>query len=151
MIIDHVAQLERYIPVLPPLETVVTVLREGKLATLPYGSYHTENPRVRYNLFAYDTEKTQSETYEIHKKEVDVQILLSGRERMDIADANHLILTAEYDPAKDASFAKGRALVSYHADTSTFALFFPGEPHAPNLVDEVPTHVVKVVFKILMD
>jgi len=150
MIIDKLSDLRRYIPSLPALETVCSVLESGILKTQSFGSYKTDNPSVRYNLFTYHKEKTASDIYEIHQKEVDVQILLSGFERMDIASKDGLQTIEEYNPAKDALFSKGNKAVSYHADTTTFALFFPGEPHAPNLVDGKPTEVVKVVFKILV-
>ncbi len=150
MIIDKLSDLGRYVPSLPALETVCTILGSGVLKTQAFGSYKTDNPSVRYNLFTYHTEKTESDIYEIHRKEIDVQILLSGFERMDIASKDGLETVQEYDPAKEAMFSKGRKQVSYHADTTTFALFFTGEPHAPNLVDGQPTEVVKVVFKILV-
>lgn len=150
MIIDKVSDLHRYAPALPALKTVCTILESGVLKNQSFGSYKTDNPAVRYNLFTYHTEKTESDIYEIHRKEVDVQILLSGFERMDIASKDGLEIVQEYDPAKEAMFLKGRRQVSYHADTTTFALFFPGEPHAPNLVDGKPAEVVKVVFKILV-
>ena len=150
MIIDKLSDLRRYIPSLPALETVCSVLESGILKTQSFGSYKTDNPSVRYNLFTYHTEKTASDIYEIHQKEVDVQILLSGFERMDIASKDGLQTIEEYNQAKDALFSKGNKAVSSHADTTTFALFFPGEPHAPNLVDGKPTEVVKVVFKILV-
>ena len=149
MIIDKLSDLQRYIPSLPALETVCSILESGVLKDQSFGSYTTDNPSVRYKLFTYHTEKTESDIYEIHQKEVDVQILLSGFERMDIASKDGLQTVQEYDRAKEAMFSKGRKQVSYHADTTTFALFFPGEPHAPNLVDGKSTEVVKVVFKIL--
>lgn len=89
-------------------------------------------------------------TYEIHEKEVDVQILLSGYELMELADPSSLREKIPYDSLKEASFAKGESCIQYHATSSSFALFFPGEPHACNLVDTQTTDVVKVVFKILM-
>ena len=149
MIIDKLSDLRRYVPALPDLEIVCSILESGVLKNQSFGSYKTDNPKVRYNLFTYHTEKIESDIYEIHRKEVDVQILLSGFERMEIASKDGLETVREYDTDKDALFSKGKKAVSYHADTSTFALFFPGEPHAPNLVDAAPTEVVKVVFKIL--
>jgi YhcH/YjgK/YiaL family protein len=101
-------------------------------------------------LFTYTTATPENLTFELHKKEVDVQILLSGFESMVIADTSSLKETIGYDTSKDASFAEGKQLLTYHATPSTFALFFPGEGHACNLIDEHSTTVVKVVFKILV-
>ncbi|HAP57561.1 MAG TPA: YhcH/YjgK/YiaL family protein, partial [Sphaerochaeta sp.] len=108
MIIDKLSDLRRYIPSLPALETVCSILESGVLKDQSFGSYTTDNPSVRYNLFTYHTEKTESDIYEIHQKEVDVQILLSGFERMDIASKDGLQTVQEYDRAKEAMFSKGR-------------------------------------------
>ncbi len=119
MIIDQLENLSNYIPCLPPLKTVVGILHSGELTQKAFGSYTTDDKRVRYNLFSYTTEQTEPKLYEVHRKE--------------------------------ALFVRGKKLVSYHADTSTFAIFFPSEPHAPNLVDTAPSTVTKVVFKILVE
>lgn len=150
MIIDKLANLKAYVPALPALETVISILDSGVLKTQEFGNYKTDNPSVRYNLFTYQTEKTESDSYEIHRKEADVQVLISGFERMDIASNEIQAVVQEYNPDKDALFAISDKLVSYHADTTTFAIFWPGEPHAPNLIDKESTKVVKVVFKILI-
>lgn len=149
MIIDQLENLGTYVPTLPQLKTVIEVLQSGVLKTQALGNYKTANPSVRYNLFTYQTEKTEADQYEIHRKEIDVQILISGFERMEIAKRTGLEPTTEYIEEKDAFFAKGEKLVSYHAKQESFAIFLPGEPHAPNLVDGVSTTVVKVVFKLL--
>ncbi|MDD3904238.1 MAG: YhcH/YjgK/YiaL family protein [Sphaerochaeta sp.] len=150
MILDQISEMHCYIPTLPALKTVIEILASGKLETQSLGSYKTDDPRVRYNLFTYETTKHEAEEFEIHKKETDVQILLKGQERMDIASREGLETTCAYEESKDAFMAKGKKLLSYHAKNDTFAVFFPGEPHAPNLIDEQPNQVVKVVFKILM-
>jgi YhcH/YjgK/YiaL family protein len=150
MIFDQISNLQRYIPSLSALQTVQDILESGKLPTMECGSYKTDNPKVRYNLFTYRTATPANLTYEIHKKEVDVQILLSGFESMIIADASSLRETNEYDARKDAAFVEGTQLITYHATPSTFALFFPGEGHACNLTDGHVTDVMKVVFKILV-
>ena len=149
MILDQLANLDRYFPILPSLETVSSILKSGVLKTQAFGSYTTQDPRVRYNLFTYTTEKQVADLFEVHHKEIDVQILLSGYERMEIADASTLEVTQPYDEAKDALFGKAQNRVTFHADSSVFALFFPSEPHGPNLIDNKSTTVVKVVFKIL--
>ena len=150
MIIDNLSELPRYISVLPSLETVHSILERNILLTQNYGSYKTDNPTVRYNLFSYTTETEQAKQFEIHKKEIDVQILIQGHERMVIADQESFSPTIAYEQEKDASFGTGKAKVEYRADTSSFALFFPGEPHCCNLIDGSPAVVTKVVFKILV-
>jgi YhcH/YjgK/YiaL family protein len=151
MIIDQISELYRYVSVLPGLGNVVEILQSGILDSCELGQYTTKDKRVRYNVFTYETQKDQAEEFEIHRKEADVQILLQGSERMDVAKRTVLTETKAYDEKKDALMASGSSLVSYHAANDTFALFLPGEPHAPNLTDKTPSTVKKVVFKILVD
>ena len=149
MIIDTLSELKRYIPVVGDLQTVQKILDSHTLLDQDYGSYATDNPKVRYNLFSYTTEEKQAKQFEIHARELDVQILLIGYERMAVADPEKVETVVAYDEQKDARFVLGRTMTEYHADPTHFALFFPGEPHCCNLVDETPVEVVKVVFKIL--
>lgn len=150
MILDQLSQMKNYVSTLPALQHVIDILESGKLETMELGSYTTEHKNLRYNLFTYKTEKTEASEYEVHRKEADVQVLLKGHERMDIASREMLTATTAYDDEKDFFMAKGEKLLSYHAKPESFVVFFPGEPHAPNLVDETSSQVVKVVFKILM-
>jgi YhcH/YjgK/YiaL family protein len=151
MIIDQLSELSRYVTVLPGLEKVVEIVKSGVLDSIELGQYKTEDPRVRYNVFTYETKNDFSDEYEIHRKEADVQILLSGREKMEVSPRTPLVETQAYSEAKDVSFASGQTLVTYHAANDTFALYFPGEPHAPNLTDKTPSTIKKIVFKVLFD
>ncbi len=150
MIIDRIENLSRYALLLPQLNTIISLIEGGTLHTLPLGSYTTDDPSLRYVIMRYETVLEEPELYEIHRRDADVQILLSGRERMDVADREGFVTTVEYDQSKDALFGTGRKTVSYHADTSHFVLFFAGEPHAPNLIDSEERAVKKVVFKIIV-
>ncbi len=150
MILDQISQMKNYVSTLPALQHVIDILESGKLDSLALGSYTTDQKNLRYNLFTYKTEKTEATQYEVHRKEADVQILLKGHERMDIASRSLLTAATAYDDAKDFFMAKGEKQLSYHAKQDSFVVFFPGEAHAPNLVDESSSQVLKVVFKILM-
>lgn len=150
MILDQISQMKNYVSILPALQQVIDILESGKLDTMELGNYTTDQKNLRYNLFTYKTEKTKAIEYEVHRKEVDVQILLKGHERMDIASRDNLTATTVYDAEKDFFMAKGEKMLTYHAKEGDFAVFFPGEPHAPSLADENPSQVVKVVFKILI-
>ncbi len=150
MILDQISQMKEYATTLPALQQVIDILKSGKLEDLEPGNYTTDQKNLRYNLFTYKTEKTEASEYEVHRKEVDVQILLAGHERMHVASRDGLTATKAYDDEKDFFMAKGEKLLSYHATQDSFVVFFPGEPHAPNFIDGTPSQVVKVVFKILL-
>jgi len=149
MIIDRLENLAKYTPALPQLQHVVSILESGALLDLSLGSYATDDPSLRYTIMSYETELAEMKAYEIHRRDADVQILLAGRERMDVADSESFVPTGEYSAERDIVFGDGHKIASYHANPSLFVIFFPGEPHAPNLADGEGREVKKVVFKII--
>lgn len=148
MIIDRLENLPLYIPVLPQLRDVAAILKSDGFDALPLGSHTTDDPTLRYNIMRYETSSKEAERYEVHRREADVQFILTGRERMDAAAKEGFVTTEAYDEAKDAFFGTGQRIASYHADPGHFVIFFPGEPHAPSLIDEESRAVKKVVFKV---
>lgn len=147
MIIDSLSNLGRYIPTVPALRLVREILQEDLLSK-DLGSYKTSDPNLRYIIMTYRTEKEEADLYEVHRKETDVQILLQGTEVMEIGSRESFRETVAYDEVKDAAFGPADSILTYRADNDHFTLFFPGEPHAPNLIDKEQQHIIKVVFKI---
>jgi YhcH/YjgK/YiaL family protein len=149
MIIDTISNMAKYITVVPGLKTVITVIEGGTLPGIADGKYTTDNPAVRYNVMSYATKNENPGEYEVHRKEIDVQIILKGIERIDLVWPAPVGVTKAYNEDTDALFVTGEQALTYHGTDKTFALFFPGEPHAPSLADGVSADVKKVVFKIL--
>jgi len=148
MIIDSLANLSKYTRSVPHLDTVLAVLKKGLLDDAVVGSYSTDDGAVRYVVSAYDTHEKGVHGYEVHHREADVQLLLFGHEVMDVASSPSLSKRSEYDSSCDAQFFDGKLLTTYHADTSTFVIFFPGEAHEPCISDGQVSSIRKVVFKI---
>ena len=150
MIIDRIENLAKYIPALPQLEEVVAILESGAPFDSPLGLYTSDGSSLRYTIMSYEAEAVEERPYEIHRRDADVQILLAGRERMDVADSESFVPTGEYSAERDIVFGSGQKIASYHADPSLFVIFFPGEPHAPNIAVGDDRDVKKVVFKIIV-
>ncbi len=151
MILDSLAAIDTYITAFPQLQTVKRILASGLLKDAEPGSYRTDDPSVRYNINAYTTHEKGLAGYEVHHREADVQIILSGKELIDIADASSMKERSPYDSAKDAQFFDGEKLLRYTAFPGTFAVFLPGEAHEPCIISGRPLSVRKVVFKLLMN
>ncbi|MFA6775889.1 MAG: YhcH/YjgK/YiaL family protein [Sphaerochaetaceae bacterium] len=148
MIIDRTEQMGRYTTVLPALSSVIKIIQSGTLDDSRPGTYATDNPLVHYIISSYTTKLLKAEKWEVHHKECDVQILLSGKEAMDCAWASPVTVISPYNETIDAEFIAGTTATMLHAIVGTFVIFFPGEPHSPCLVDEKPSVIKKVVFKI---
>lgn len=150
MIIDVLDNMERYINAVPNLKKVLEIISRTDFHTIPDGQYTTDNPNVRYNVFSYATDVMFSEKAEFHNKEIDVQILVDGNEKMDLSPVCIGRELVPYSEEKEAGFVQNIGIVSYMATSGFFALFFPGEPHATSLRLEKPSNVKKVVFKLLV-
>jgi len=85
----------------------------------------TDNPSVRYSISTYRTHIKGEKGYEVHHRETDVQVVLSGHEAVD-----------------------GDLPVRCCARPGYFMVFFPGEAHEPGLTSDIQDSVKKAVFKI---
>lgn len=107
-----------------------------------------ESDRFFSNLHAYDTRALQDCRWETHRHTIDLQVVLAGGEWIEILPESPLL--------EDGSYQLEKEVQKYHAADSSsrihlvpgrFAVFFPGEPHRPQISDGVNTGVRKVVFK----
>ncbi|MDR1058129.1 MAG: YhcH/YjgK/YiaL family protein [Treponema sp.] len=150
MIFDSISHMSLYVPVIPGLKKVKEIIDSGALEAAAPGSYKTDDPSVRYNVMSTTTKDEEPREFEIHKKEIDVQIVLRGSEKMKTLWREPVRETKSYDGEKDFSMAGGTPGLTYHARNDTFAVFFPGEPHMANMADGKVTENLKVVFKVLV-
>jgi len=90
--------------------------------------------------------------FESHRKYIDVQVIVTGEELMEVEDIARLSATAAYNPERD--------LIKY-ADTSVgsvlrmragdVAVFFPEDGHMPSLHWRGTGNVHKTVVKVPVD
>lgn len=101
---------------------------------------------VYVNVMEYEPKSAEDAVFETHELYADLQLILSGEEYMGYAALGDLSQKSEYDKEKDIAFWTGKAaLLPLRA--GEFAMFYPGEPHAPSLKKSAGK-VKKAVFKI---
>lgn len=147
MIFDSIEKLPLYEKSFPSLKTVEKILSEENLLEKQPGSYTTSDKNCRYNICEYNTVEGEKD-FEIHKKEADVQIMLSGEEYMTAPERTLAEKAGPYDEEKDIHFVGGNEIIKYKGKPGYFAIFFPGEPHAPGIAINKTISAKKVVFKI---
>ncbi len=121
----------------------------------------SETPCVRYeldektyvNIETYSTKSVFSAKYEYHKKFIDIQLLLSGEEKIYYKPVNDITKPQPFNEEKDIGFFD--ELIDYKTadfvklDCSNFMLIFPHEAHAPQIESEnTPIRVKKAVVKL---
>ena len=105
------------------------------------------------NLYAtvseYLSKNEETAKFEAHRKYVDIQYVIAGKELMNIAPITTVkeVLTP-YDATKDIEFIKVDKIINYKASPANFFIFFPSDAHRPGLKDGVNSSVRKLVVKL---
>lgn len=100
----------------------------------------------------YNTKTQEELKYESHKKYIDLQYLISGREYMGLVfDRSILKVVEPYTDEKDYELYAPAYGDLHLADSSKFFIFFPEDNHMPCIQVGEPQEVKKLVFKIKID
>lgn len=149
MIYDHIPNIALYKGLSPNIALGLDFLKQMKPDTA-VGTYQI-NHRVKVIVSEYETKTENEYGYEAHKKNIDIQYLLFGEERIACLPIERMVETEPYNEEKDAAF--------YSSDLNLqpsylsllpgyFAIFFPQDGHMPQLSVDKPMKVKKVVIKV---
>jgi biofilm protein TabA len=99
---------------------------------------------------SYQTQPFTALQFETHRKYIDIQAVLHGRERILIAPRSELVVDKAYDANKDVEFylaAPGQTHLGL--SPGTFVMLFPQDAHMPGvMLGDRPQTVKKLVMKI---
>ena len=145
MIVDRIAYLETYESVIPYAKEIAKVLKTDLVKD---GRYEGDGDRFFYTVSTVSTRAKGTKGYETHAVYADVQVVLAGRECMDLG--REIKETSSYDEEQDIQFFTGELASRWHAVPGWFVVFLPGEAHEPLIQEEKPENIRKVVFKVKM-
>ena len=126
---------------------VFQFLRENNLQNLPLGKQQLSNV-VTVIVQEYNTKTPGEELLEAHKKKIDLQYMVSGKELHGSAPLSETTESKAYDASNDAGFYHSGKIKYYVASPEQFSIFFPTDAHIPNVQFGDKTTVKKIVFKI---
>lgn len=151
MIIDNLDNISLYrnIP-----NSVIEFLDNLDVGNLEYGK-HVLDASTYVNIETYSTKAIENAKYESHDKYIDIQILLSGCEKIGVIDRNILSVSESYDNNRDITFysEKINKDKTFLLNGSNFIMIFPHEAHAPQIAADFNTseNVIKLVAKIKVE
>ncbi|MDA7524442.1 YhcH/YjgK/YiaL family protein [Verrucomicrobia bacterium] len=96
----------------------------------------------------YTTIAPEQGKFESHRRYVDIQCLLSGRERIDVADAKKLSPKEGWKGDFRFYHPPQNGFSSISLCPLDYCVLFPGEAHRPMISVERPESVKKIVFKV---
>ena len=155
MICDKLENLGRYAEVHPRFREAFAFLRELIEGGAEKGRHDLPGTdgAIFANMNVYETKCLSDATkMEVHRDYVDVQIMLEGEELMYVPslDAETPVLTPYNEEGDYALYAMPApsTCLALPLPAGSFAIFFPGELHAPGLAPATPAGIRKLVGKI---
>lgn len=149
MIADHLAQCSRYTLLSPRFTPAFEFLKQLD-AGRPPGRYELDAGNCFALVQSYTTKPLQDAKFEAHKKFIDIQFILAGRETLLWSPLLELTETLQpYQAENDmAFFAVPPQVTTITLRAGEFAIFFPADGHAPGIDCGAPAEVRKVVVKV---
>ena len=150
MIYDKTSNWKNYFPKNEIWKKVFAFVKTCSADT-EHGRYEIAGEDAYASVFSYDTKLHKECVYEAHRKQIDVQMLLKGRESVYVTDIDGLSVKTEYNQEKDyVLFNDPERLPGATPLTEGFfAVFFPNDAHKPSLnYGASAENVKKMVVKI---
>lgn len=110
------------------------------------------SPRVKAIVSEYTTKEVNENGYEAHLDYIDIQYLISGKEKICCLPLEYLKETKAYNKDIDAAFYREADVKRQEMiiGNGYFAIFFPQDGHMPCLYIDLPLEVKKIVIKVLL-
>lgn len=100
---------------------------------------------------SYTPASSANRLWETHRRFIDVQIILSGSERIGWSPSNMLTIVEPYDAEKDIEVLDGEGLM-HSLGPGDFVILFPTDAHMPGIINgKRRNNVTKIVSKLSME
>ncbi len=146
----NIGDLKTYLGISKNLDFAIQFILSHDLLTIEPGKYAIENENISLIREDYEPRDIKKCYFEAHKKYLDIQIVLKGKEGFGYCYLNNpnLIVTDEYNDVKDVKKYNAKPEFVYEMTDGSFAIVFPEDVHMPKIkiVDNV--FVNKAVFKV---
>lgn len=145
MIIDSIENLSKYAQIPSQIADFLSNLD----VDTKIGRYELGNGNY-VNVETYHTKSINEAKFESHKDYIDIQMLLSGSERICFHNLEGLTELTPYSKEKDITFYSDKIDGDYVTlNGKNFVLIYPHEAHAPQCaISESGIEVKKVVAKL---
>ncbi len=147
MIHAKIKDAAEYRGIHPRLDKALELMTEEYLAAVPTQTRQLEGEALYVTRFDYTTLPLEETFYEAHRRYLDIHIMVSGEERVDISHPDTLTLFEHRD---DFYAYRGEAEQSLTLKPGDFLVVFPGDAHRIKIQANGAENVSKVVFKVLV-
>jgi YhcH/YjgK/YiaL family protein len=148
MILDTLAQADRYLALHPLFARAFEFLRSTDLGALAPGM-HTIQDEQLFAIVEACPGRTRAEAkLECHRRYIDIQLVLEGTDEMGWKPLAECVApVTDYDAARDIRFFNDSPSSWIVTTPGSFCLFFPDDAHAPLVSSGT---IRKVVVKVAL-
>lgn len=135
------------------IKKALDFLRDTRLQELPVGRIDIDGDTVFALVQSYQSRMEHHEPkFELHRKYVDVQYLVSGAEIMAWAMHDAFTQTTDYNQETDVMLGTIPAdeWTPVRFPVGRVIVFYPTDAHASGLVVDQPEDVKKVIIKVAL-
>ena len=112
------------------------------------GKYDLENG-VYVSVQEYTTKARSEAKYEAHKKFIDIQMILSGKELIAVSPIEKMTISDEYNEEKDFMLLHHNdECTDYVLEAGEFLILYPQDVHMPGVCVNEKSPVRKIVVKV---
>lgn len=122
------------------------IVNKAKCAAV--GKYDLENGAY-VSVQEYTTKARSEAKYEAHKKFIDIQMILSGKELIAVSPIKKMTISDEYNEEKDFMlFHHNDECTDYVLEAGEFLILYPQDVHMPGVCVNEKSPVRKIVVKV---
>ncbi|MCE5186887.1 MAG: YhcH/YjgK/YiaL family protein [Planctomycetaceae bacterium] len=115
----------------------------------PDGRYEIDGDNIYALVMTYNTKSAAELKFETHRKYIDIQLLLEGREFCDVTHKFDLDVETDYSEDRDVALYKANGgFSSIMLEPGNFAILYPNDKHRPSRKIEKFEQVRKMVIKV---
>ncbi|HHW02633.1 MAG TPA: DUF386 domain-containing protein [Thermoanaerobacterales bacterium] len=149
MIIDNIKNIDFYLKINDKVARGLKFIKENDLDKLEIGRYDIDSSNIYLMIQSYKTKPINEGKWEAHRKYIDIQYIIEGKETIGFANVNKLSPLSDYDKIKDIVFLKGSGDF-FTISEGYFAIFTPEDAHMPCVTYKESQYVKKAVIKVLI-
>lgn len=150
MIVDKLSNAKQYYKLGFRVEQAFEYIKNTDLAQIQTGKYQIDGDRIFAIVSEYKTKDSEEGLWEAHKKYIDIQYIISGKEKMGYCCIDDMKISFEYNEEKDVLFMEGQGDF-LTINEGSFALFTANDAHMPSIKVDNAQSVRKLLVKILID
>ena len=122
-------------------------MKKHNLEAMPVGKYPIDGDHVFASITDDSTKDFDKTNWESHRKYIDLQYVIQGKEMIGVCPVNKAVLTNPYDSKRDAANYSAKGTI-YSATPDTFFIFFPSDAHRPSITPGGNKVDKKLVIKV---